>query len=221
MNEPIRRNVLLVDDHAVVRTGLKAIVDGTPDFTVCAEAEDEAQALVHLRELAVDVAVVDLMLGKNSALASIKRFLQYRPNLRMLMFSMHDEEVYATRALQAGAHGYLMKGADSGTLIDAIRTVAAGRIYLSARIQSEILSNMAAGHPASAAGNLSALTQAELAILQMLGSGQSVKEISANLGRSLKTIATHRNNIRLKLDLPTSAALVHFATRWVQAGTIA
>lgn len=221
MNDPIRRNVLLVDDHAVVRTGLKAIVDGTPDFSVCGEAEDEAQALVLLRELAVDVAVVDLMLGKNSALASLKRFFQYRPNLRILLFSMHDEEVYATRALQAGAHGYLMKGADSETLIEAIRTVAAGRIYVSPRVQSEILSNMVAGHPVSAAGNVSTLTQTELAILQMLGSGQSVKDISATLGRSLKTIATHRNNIRLKLDLPSSAALVHFATRWVQASEIA
>ena len=221
MSRPISRTVLLVDDHAVVRTGLKAIIDGTPDLSVSGEAEDEAQALVLLRELAVDVAVIDLMLGRNSALASIKRFLQYRPNLRILMFSMHDEEVYAARALQAGAHGYLMKGADSETLIDAIRTVAAGRIYLSPRVQSEILSNMAAGHPVSVAGNLGALTQSELAILQMLGSGQSVKEISGILGRSLKTIATHRNNIRLKLELPSSAALVHFATRWVQANEIA
>lgn len=221
MSNSIQRNVLLVDDHAVVRTGLKAIIDGAPDLSVCGEAEDEAQALACLRELSVDVAVVDLMLGKNSALASIKRFLQYRPALRILMFSMHDEEVYAARALQAGAHGYLMKGADSETLIEAIRIVAAGRIYLSPRVQSEIISNMAAGHPVSAAGNLSALTQSELAILQMLGSGQSVKEISATLGRSLKTIATHRNNIRLKLDLPSSAALVHFATRWVQANEIA
>lgn len=220
MSNPSRCNVLLVDDHAVVRAGLKAIIDGAPDLCVCGEAEDEAQALVLLRNLAVDVAVVDLMLGKSSALASIKRFLQYRPALRILMFSMHDEEVYAARALQAGAHGYLMKGADSETLIAAIRTVAAGRISLSPRIQSEMLSNMAAGHPITAPGNLSALTQTELAILQMLGSGQSVKDISTTLGRSLKTIATHRNNIRLKLDLPTSAALVHFATRWVQADNI-
>lgn len=221
MNNPPHRNVLLVDDHAVVRTGLKAIIDGAPDLAVCGEAEDEARALVLLRELAVDVAVVDLMLGKTSALTSIKRFLQYRPKLRILMFSMHDEEVYAARALQAGAHGYLMKGADSDTLIEAIRTVAAGRIYVSPRVQSEILSGVAAGHPVSAAGNLGALTQSELAILQMLGSGQSVKDISASLGRSEKTIATHRNNIRLKLDLPSSAALVHFATRWVQANEIA
>lgn len=221
MNPSIRRNVLLVDDHSVVRTGLKAIIDGTADLAVCGEAEDEAQAITLLRTLAVDIAVVDLMLGKNSALSSIKRFLQYRPDLRILMFSMHDEEVYATRALQAGAHGYLMKGADSDTLIDAIRTVGAGRIYLSPRVQSEILANMAAGHPASAAGNLSVLTQSELAILQMLGSGQSVKDISAALGRSEKTIATHRNNIRLKLGLRSSAALVHFATRWVQANGIA
>lgn len=221
MSNPLRRNVLLVDDHAVVRTGLKAIIDGTPDLSVCGEAEDEAQALARLRELPVDVAVVDLMLGKNSALASIKRFLQYKPTLRILMFSMHDEEVYAARALQAGAHGYLMKGADSAALVEAIRTVAAGRISLSPRVQNEIISSVAAGHPASATGNLGALTQAELAILQMLGSGQSVKEISETLGRSLKTIATHRNNIRLKLDLPTSAALVHFATRWVQANEIA
>ncbi len=220
MSQSTRRNVLLVDDHAVVRTGLKAIIDGPEDLVVCGEAEDEAKAIDHLRALAVDVAVVDLMLGKASALSSIKRFLQYRPQLRILMFSMHDEEVYATRALQAGAHGYLMKGADSDTLIDAVRTVAAGRIYLSPRVQSEILSNMAAGHPVNAAGNLSALTQSELAILQMLGSGQSVKDISRTLGRSEKTIATHRNNIRLKLDLPTSAALVHFATRWVQADGI-
>lgn len=221
MSHSIRRNVLLVDDHSVVRTGLKAIIDGTPDLSVCGEAEDEAKALLLLRELPVDVAVVDLMLGKNSALASIRRFLQFRPNLRILMFSMHDEEVYAARALQAGAHGYLMKGADSETLIDAIRTVMAGRIYVSPRVQSEILSSAVAGHPISAAGNLSALTQSELAILQMLGSGQSVKDVSAALGRSEKTIATHRNNIRLKLHLPSSAALVHFATRWVQANEIA
>ncbi|GEO01662.1 DNA-binding response regulator [Novosphingobium sediminis] len=221
MKNSIRRDVLLVDDHAVVRAGLKAIIDGTPDLSVCGEAEDEAQALALLRDQPVEVAVVDLMLGKNSALASIKRFLQYKPDLRILMFSMHDEEVYATRALQAGAHGYLMKGADSESLIVAIRTVASGRIYLSPRVQSEILFNMAAGHPASAAGNVNVLTQAELAILQMLGSGQSVKEISKTLGRSLKTIATHRNNIRLKLELPSSAALVHFATRWVQANEVA
>lgn len=217
MDHSIPVNVLLVDDHAVVRAGLKAIIDGTSDLSVCGEAADEAAALTLLRERAVDVAVVDLMLGKSSALPSLKRFLQYRPGLRILTFSMHNEEVYATRALQAGAHGYLMKGADSETLLDAIRTVAAGRIYLSPRIQNEMLSNMAAGHSVTPAGNLNALTQSELAILQMLGSGQSVKDISAALGRSEKTIATHRNNIRLKLQLPSSAALVHFATRWVQA----
>lgn len=217
MGHSIPVNVLLVDDHAVVRAGLKAIIDGTSDLSVCGEAADEAAALTLLRERAVDVAVVDLMLGKSSALPSLKRFLQYRPGLRILTFSMHNEEVYATRALQAGAHGYLMKGADSETLLDAIRTVAAGRIYLSPRIQNEMLSNMAAGHSVTPAGNLNALTQSELAILQMLGSGQSVKDISAALGRSEKTIATHRNNIRLKLQLPSSAALVHFATRWVQA----
>lgn len=217
MGQSIPVNVLLVDDHAVVRAGLKAIIDGTLDLSVCGEAADEAAALTLLRERAVDIAVVDLMLGKSSALPSLKRFLQYRPGLRILTFSMHNEEVYATRALQAGAHGYLMKGADSETLLDAIRTVAAGRIYLSPRIQNEMLSNMAAGHSVTPAGNLNALTQSELAILQMLGSGQSVKDISAALGRSEKTIATHRNNIRLKLQLPSSAALVHFATRWVQA----
>jgi DNA-binding NarL/FixJ family response regulator len=221
MSHSPRRKVLLVDDHSVVRTGLKAIIDGTPDLVVCGEAEDEAQAIALLRDRDVDIAVVDLMLGKNSALSSIKRFVQYRPGLRIVIFSMHDEEVYAARALKAGAHGYAMKGVDGETLLDAIRTVMAGRIYLSPRVQSDILSSIAAGQPVSAAGNISALTQSELAILQMLGSGQSVKDISATLGRSQKTVATHRNNIRLKLQLPSSAALVHFATRWVQANTLA
>ena len=217
------RQILLVDDHLVVRAGLRAIVESRSDLSVCGEADSEDAAIAQIRALPADLAIVDMALGSQSALTTIKRLLRYRPNLRILVFSMHDEAIYAARSLRAGAHGYVMKGVDTGTLLEAIDTVLSGQIYVSPRIHEAILRGMVTGQRAHSAGEIDTLTQTELTVLQMLGNGQTVKDIAAALGRSQKTVETHRNNIRQKLHLPTSAALLHFATRWVQSddpGTI-
>jgi len=130
---------------------------------------------------------------------------------------MHDEAIYAPRVIQAGAHGYVMKGAGIETLRDAIHTVMKGELYVSDKMRSQLLRSLAGGGQAQAADDVSQLTASELAVLQMIGAGLSMKEIADKQRRSQKTVEAHRNNIRLKLRLPSAPALVHFASQWVQA----
>ncbi len=210
--QPIR--VLIVDDHPIVRAGLAAVVGLQPSLTVCAECGDADEAVAAVRAQRPDLAIVDMTLGTASAIPLFQRLAQQRPGLRMLALSMHDETIFAPRALQAGAHGYLMKGSSIETLLDAIRTVLSGQLYASDRMRNQVLQDLVSGATATAGDGLGRLTRSELVVLQMTATGAGTREIAELLHRSQKTIESHRSNIRRKLNLGSSSALIHFATRW-------
>ena len=208
---------MIVDDHPIVRAGLAVMVGREPGFVVCAECSSGEAALEAVRQSQPDLAIVDLTLGTGSSIPLFRRLLQHQPQLRILALSMHDETVFAARALQAGAHGYVMKDVAVGQLMTAVRTVLGGQIHVSERLREQMLREALRGpdrEPPERNG-LAGLTRSELVVLQMIGAGAATREIADKLNRSLKTIEVHRNNIRLKLGLPNSTAVTHFAIRWV------
>jgi len=208
--------IVIVDDHPIVRAGLAAVIGQDPGFIVVGECGTAEEAAASIRKHQPHLAIVDLTLGTASAIPLFRRLQHDQPSLRVLALSMHDETIFAVKALQAGAHGYLMKGAAIDTLNNAIRTVLCGKLYVSDLMRNHLLQGLA-GRPVPVVDERpDNLTSGELVVLQMMGAGASTREIAEKLGRSLKTIETHRNNIRRKLNLPSSAALIRFATQWAQ-----
>ena len=214
----LQTRVMIVDDHPIVRAGVAAVLAMESDFVVCAECASAEAALEAARQWQPDLAIVDLTLGTGSSIPLFRRLQQHQPQLRILALSMHDESVFAPKALQAGAHGYVMKGVAVDVLIGAIRTVLRGQLYVSDRMRDQMLRDALRPPVRVPAPNdgPAGLTRSELVILQMIGAGATTREIADKLNRSLKTIEAHRNNIRNKLNLANSTALTHFAIRWVE-----
>jgi DNA-binding NarL/FixJ family response regulator len=208
--------VIIIDDHPIVRAGLAAVIAQDPAMVVCADCSNADESIAAVRQHQPDLAIVDMTLGTASAMPLFQCLQRHQPALRMLALSMHDESVFAARALKAGAHGYLMKGSAIDTLREAMHVVLSGQLYVSDRMRSLMLHDMVQGTPTGNQNSLRQLTATEMVVLQMIGAGAGTREIADQLKRSLKTIETHRSNIRNKLELANSAALVHFAIQWVQ-----
>jgi DNA-binding NarL/FixJ family response regulator len=213
------KKVLVVDDHPIVREGIAQLFARQPDLCVVGNAVDTASARQAVRTCAPDVALVDLSLGRESGLDLIPLLRQDAPALLVLALSMHDEALYAKRALQAGARGYIMKHEGTDLLLHAIRTVLAGEVYVSARINATFLRSLTDGRQRQPAGEprtpLGELSNRELQIYRLVGHGLSTKEIAHQLFLSAKTVETHRGHIKQKLGLETSAALVAHAAEWL------
>jgi DNA-binding NarL/FixJ family response regulator len=209
--------VFIIDDHPVVRVGIAAIVSREPDMHVCCEAASEKEAIQKLTDCSADLAIVDLSLSTESGFTLFRRLLQIRPDIKLLVLSMHDENVYAEKVLQAGAHGYVMKQEATSTLVTAIRAVLKGDLYVSDRMRSRMLQGLVQGRAAErSAPSPAQLSQTELVVLHHIGMGASSREIGNKLNRSSKTIDAHRANIKRKLGLASSAALHNFAIQWVR-----
>ncbi|HMV12583.1 MAG TPA: response regulator transcription factor [Nitrosomonas sp.] len=210
-----KAQVMLVDDHAMLRHGMAMLIDAEPDMQVIAEASDSVETLAFLKKNSdVDIILVDISLKTISGLEVIKSIHLLKPELPVLVVSMHDESVYAERALHAGARGYVMKQEPGENLIIAIREVLNGNVFLSKAMQMKLLNRVASGNnkPEIAINNL---TPSEFEVLHLIGKGHNTQEIAKLLNRSIKTIETHRFNIRTKLNLKDSADLIRYATRWV------
>ena len=205
--------VLIVDDHPIVRQGLTQLIEQVDDLEVCGEAHDAASAAEAMDSLEPDVAIVDLMLEGSSGVAMIKELKRRRPDTPLLVLSMHDEAVYAERALKAGAHGYIMKEAATSQMLTALRRVLAGEVYVSERMGARILRRMVGG---SASEGIEQLSDRELEVFQWLGRGLSVNEIAERLKVSPKTVESFRAHIKDKLDLANSAEVVRVAVRWFE-----
>ena len=206
---------MLVDDHAMLRHGMAMVINMEPDMEVFAEADDGSEALALLRkEDAIDIVLLDITLKTVSGLEAIKNIHAYFPELPVLFVSMHDEMVYAERALRAGARGYIMKQEPGEVLVNAIREVLKGNVFLSKKMHEKLLNRMATGG-AEPEQLINTLTPSEFEVLHLIGSGHSSQEIAKLLSRSIKTIETHRFNIRTKLKLKDSADLIRYATRWI------
>ena len=214
LSNPLR--ILIVDDHPVVRLGLRQVITAEPDLSICCEAETAEAALELVRHDPPDLAIVDLSLGTVNGLELIKQFHDLFPTVPVLVLSMHDEALFAERALMAGARGYIMKQEAIGGLIGAIRQVVAGRIYVSGRVSQEVLQRLGQGAMGQGA-RIGTLTNRELEVLEQIGRGLATAEIADRLRVSVKTIETYRSNIKAKLNLKDANELIRYATSWIRA----
>jgi len=210
----VKARVMLVDDHAMLRHGMAMLINMEPDMEVFAEAGDGNEALAILKKNGpVDIVLLDVTLKTVSGFEVIKSMHALIPTLPILFISMHDESVYAERALRAGARGYVMKQEPGEVLLTAIREVLKGNVYLSKQMHEKLLKRIAGGSDPEQLINT--LTPSEFEVLHLVGQGHSSQEIANLLCRSIKTIETHRFNIRVKLNLKDGADLIRYATRWI------
>ena len=201
--------VLLVDDHAVVREGYRRLLEDEQGIRVVGEASNAAQACEHARSVVPDVVVMDIALPGVSGIEATRRMLKDQPHLRIVMFSMYDDAIYARRALEAGALGYLSKASAPEVLVQAIYAVSRGERYVS----TDVAANMAQSAALPGKAEIEALTPREFEVLRLLVQGETVKSISEKLALSEKTVANHQSAIREKLGVRNSAQLARLASR--------
>ena len=211
-----RTRLLLVDDHAVMRHGLAAIVNEEPDLLVCGEAESASQALELLATTPVDVAVVDISLKGSDGLELIKQVSTLYPNVLSLVLSMYDESVYAERALRAGARGYVRKAEAADTVMTAVRRILRGETYVSSSVAAQFVRRVADGRTPGDALGVERLSDRELQVLRQVGRGLSNREIADDLCISVKTVETHREHIKRKLNLATAGDLLRYAIQFTR-----
>ena len=209
--KPQRKNVFVVDDHPVLRQGLGRLINDQADMIVCGEAESPVEAMRLLPTVKANVAIVDLTLKGGDGLELCKQIHDRFPALAILVVSMHDEALYAERALKAGARGYVMKQEPQETVITALRTVAKGDVYLSDKMAAKLLRSFSGPKSDSDLAPLERLTDRELEIFRLIGEGQSVRAIAERLFLSTKTVEAHKEHIKQKLNLKTSNELLQYA----------
>jgi DNA-binding NarL/FixJ family response regulator len=209
--DPARRRLLLVEDHPVVSRGLKELLNYEPDLQVCGIAEDATLALSQLAEFKPDLILLDLSLKGMSGMDLLREVKSRNPRQLVLILSMHDEVVYAPRALRAGAAGYVTKLETTETLVRAIRKVLAGGIYLSDALENRLIQRLVRTGETYGFDPLETLTDRELEIFHLMGDGHRNHEIARLLAISVKTLESHRSNMRSKLGLKNASELVHRA----------
>ena len=209
-----RTRVYLVDDHPLVREWLANLIDQQPDLAVCGEAGSAAAAMSGIGAAKPDVAVVDISLGGRSGLELIRDLKLQHPGVAVLVLSMHDEDLYAERALRAGARGYIMKREVTRNVIVAIRRVLAGGTYLSERLAAALAEKLVRGTPPAPESPIARLSDRELEVFRMLGRGLATRQIAASLRVSAKTVQAYAARIKEKLALSSSTELLREAIRW-------
>ena len=212
-----KAKILIVDDHPLVREGLADLVNKEKDLVVCGQAEDAYQAMEAIRELKPDMAIVDISLKETSGLELIKDIKIQHPGLPILTLSMHEESVYAERALRAGAKGYIMKREATKKVVTAIRKVLRGQLYLSEKMTTRLVRKFVDGKPEAGTSPIDRLTDRELEVFCLLGRGNGTRQISEQLHLSVKTIETYRSRIKEKLNLTSASELLQHAFQWVNS----
>jgi DNA-binding NarL/FixJ family response regulator len=211
-----RHRLVLVDDHRMVLDGYKLMLEAEVDLRVCGTAATAATALEMVNRERPDLVVTDLTFSGRGGLDLIKDLVALHPGVKILVCSMHDETLYAERALRAGARGYVMKDADGPTFLAAIRRVLAGELYLSAKLAARVLETFANPRPRGSHSPLEKLSDREFEVFRLFGEGKTAKEIAAQLHLSPKTISVHRDHIKEKLEFATSAEMIRQAVRHVE-----
>lgn len=206
--------VYLVDDHPAIREAIRDTVGSTIDMEICGESSSSDEAFRDIEGMNLDVAIIDISLNDAHGLDLVQKMQAQYPDVRTIVFSMYDENVYAERAIRAGATGYLMKSAPTDAIVDAIRSVYDGEVYLSDKMSSRILNNVARGQSAEPRFAIDELTDREMAVFQMLGQGYSIEEIQDRLNLSRKTIETYRRRAKEKLGFDTVSELLQHAVKW-------
>ncbi|HEX5399006.1 MAG TPA: response regulator transcription factor [Verrucomicrobiae bacterium] len=215
--ESRKRTVLLVDDHPVVREGLREFINREADFEVCATAETGADAMAAIARFNPSVVVLDMELPNCHGLELLQDIHAQYPNLPVLIFSMHEESVYAQRALRGGARGYLMKLEPPRRLLEGMRTIINGGYFLSSEASSHVLSALASPHSVEESP-VASLGNRELEVFQFIGQRKGTREIAGTLCLSVKTVETYRERIKQKLNVRSSTELTRQAVCWVENG---
>ncbi|HXP36079.1 MAG TPA: response regulator transcription factor [Chthoniobacterales bacterium] len=210
-----KKRVLLVDDHPVLRKGLVRLIDSKEEFVVCGEASTAVDAIALIRQLKPDLVIVDIGLPGTSGIELTKTVRAEFHQMPVLILSMHEEALYATRALRAGAMGYIVKQDAIDNIAAALREALNGRRYLSPVIAAQLQHNGPDGQTPSTADPVSLLTDREFEIFELIGKGHEVREISDALGVSPKTVETHRTNIKEKLKLKNARQVARLAVQWL------
>jgi DNA-binding NarL/FixJ family response regulator len=208
-----KARVLLVDDHPIVRQGLTQLINQESDMMVCGSAQDGNEALSAIATLKPDIVLLDISLSGPDGLAVLKEIRLTDATLPVLVLSMHDESIYAERALRAGANGYIMKQEATERVLEAIRRIRAGEVYVSDRISRHLLRQIVSGPPQKSP--IEALTDRELAVFRLIGKGHGTREIADDLKISVKTVETYQAHIKEKLSLRNARELVQHAFQWV------
>jgi DNA-binding NarL/FixJ family response regulator len=216
---PHRAKILLVDDHPVVREGLSQFINSEPDLVVCGMAGDAGEAVEQIQRCAPDLIVADLSLLGKPGLEFIKDVTAQHREVPILVLSIHDEKLWAERALRAGAEGYIMKSQATQKIVAAIRHILAGGIWVSADVNAILLQKQIRNRKPTPGSPLDQLSDRELEVFQCIGRGMSVREIASSLHLSSKTIDVHRDHIRKKLRVESGTELIRYAVSYVLADT--
>ncbi len=221
-----KSKILIVDDHPIVRQGIAQLINCENDLMVCCEAGDAEEALAVLQQCgcsccttpaSADIAIVDMSLPGVSGIELIKTLRKLYPKMPVLVISMHDESLYAERALKAGAKGYIMKQEATEKILTAVRQILCGEIYISAKMRSKILQRIIENRVETPFSPVSNLSDKELEVLRLIGKGFRSGDIALQLNRSVKTVEAHRSTVKAKLDLKNSTELIRFAVQWVES----
>ena len=209
--------VFLVDDHPVTRAGIGMLINQQRHLTVCGEADSAPKALELIQKTTPDLAIIDISLKTTSGIELLKNLNALSLNLSVLVMSMHDESLYAERALRAGAKGYLMKHEASETLIAAINRVLSGELYLSDKMKEKMLHRLVSNKREEVVFSIDSLSDREMEVLVHIGNGYSTRQIAQKLNLSVKTIYSYREHLKLKLHLQKGSELVRHAIQWVKS----
>jgi DNA-binding NarL/FixJ family response regulator len=211
-----KKTVLIVDDHPMMRQGLSQLINNEPDLQASGEAEGAQQALEFMRNSVPNLVMVDISLPDKHGLELIKDIQVLHPGIPVLVVSMHDESLYAERVLRAGGRGYIMKQEGGKKMVEAIRTVLSGQIYVSEKMSARILEIFSGRRSEASRSPVENLTDREFEILQLIGQGKGTRQIAEQLHLSVKTVEVHRVNIKTKLKVNSASELIRFAVRWVE-----
>jgi DNA-binding NarL/FixJ family response regulator len=224
LQEPVKtpmpgavHRLLIVDDHPVYRHGIRQLLVQVPGVTICGEAGNSQRALEVMRQSKPDIVLADVSMPGSNGIELIKMMLTEEPRLKVLVVSMHEESVYALRALRAGAKGYVMKQQAMEIVVDALRKVMEGGIYVSPQFSDRLVFRAIQGSDSDLGSPVDSLSDRELEVLQLFGKGASTRDIAERLHLSVKTIETHRAHIKEKLGFKTAEEMTKFAEEWVQA----
>jgi DNA-binding NarL/FixJ family response regulator len=211
-----KHRIMIVEDHPVFRMGLCELINQEDDMVVCGEVDDAGKAFEEIPRIKPDMVIVDISLKGRDGIDLVREVKRYYKDLPMLVLSMHDESRFAERSLVAGAKGYIMKRETSSSIVEAVRCVLNGKIYLSEKIKGELLDRFATGGHPCVGTPVHKLTDRELEVFQLLGRGLSTNEIAKKLNLSVKTIGTYRERIKEKLNLRHASELIRHAMLWVE-----
>ncbi|MBI9102782.1 MAG: response regulator transcription factor [Spirochaetales bacterium] len=206
--------VVIVDDHPIVRQGFEQLLEQEPDLVVIGGAEDAVGALELIAKKVPDIALVDLSLKNSSGLELIKDLIVLYPDIKILVISLHDEEVYAERTIRAGARGFIMKAEATENVVGAVKRVLKGEIYLSEEMKSQMLERLVAGKKKSSTSIIDDLSDREIQVFELMGEGMKNQAIAAKLHISIKTVETYKSHLKSKLNLKDSAELMQRAVEW-------